>query len=308
MARMTRLAVAAVLGSALVSTSAIAAPKKKPAKEQITAAAPNVGDTLPVNGAPGWPTQLSWLYDVPSFQDSTGKVVIHWFCRPKVTACVDDLARIVNLKENQRVYVIAYIAATNPRDVKKLDPIRESEGVGRGTVAYGKQVVEMQRLWGFMQPTSVVVDVDGKISLVTTGTVPSELDLRDQRVQQLSAKIREYTATSEGPKLVKPNEKFQLAMKVELANWLRYSKKTPMTFKVTVPPDIKCDATTLTTAQMKIQDQSLVAAVNCTGPRGSYEARGTLNFGYEQPGGGGQGLGTDGASWRFEIKDTGLKP
>jgi hypothetical protein len=62
--------------------------------------------------------------------DAAGKVVVHWFCAPKVAACTDDLARITTLKENSnRVYVIAYINGTK-RDAQKLDPIRESEASG----------------------------------------------------------------------------------------------------------------------------------------------------------------------------------
>jgi hypothetical protein len=40
--------------------------------------------------------------------------------------------------------------------------------------------------------------------------------------------------------------------------------------------------------------------VTCSGPRGSYEARGELRFGYDAPGG--TGLGVESAEWKFEIK------
>src|SRR5687767_15859852 len=101
---MNRLVLSAV---ALVSMTAAAAAEEKQA---LGTSLPTVGETLAVNGAPGWPQKLDWLYDVPSFKDATGKVVIHWFCSPKVPACVDDLARVVTMKENSnRVYVVAYI-------------------------------------------------------------------------------------------------------------------------------------------------------------------------------------------------------
>src|SRR5262249_33653534 len=97
---------------------------------------PKVGDTLTQGGGVDWP-KLQWLYEAPSAKDAAGKIVIHWFCQPKVQACTDDLARIVNLRDTSRVYIVAYINAPNSKEAKKLDPIRESEGVGRGTVAFG---------------------------------------------------------------------------------------------------------------------------------------------------------------------------
>src|SRR4029079_16248243 len=90
---------------------------------------PVVGDSLPQNGLPGWPDDLLWLYDAPSFPDSAGKIVVHWFRAPKVATCTDDLARIITLKENNpRVYVIAYVNGSKAQ-AQKLDPIRDSEGV-----------------------------------------------------------------------------------------------------------------------------------------------------------------------------------
>src|SRR4051812_49350388 len=128
---------AAILGA--MATSAVAAPASK--QPAVVAVLPAVGDSLPLAGHVTWPVR-EWLYDVPSEKDAAGKIVIHWFCTQKVKMCVDDLARIVTLKENARVYVIAYISGLKG-DAKKLDPIRESEGVGRGTVAFGKGVQAM---------------------------------------------------------------------------------------------------------------------------------------------------------------------
>src|SRR5262245_30215673 len=239
------------------------------------AALPAVGDALGLAGT-GWP-KLDWLYDLPSPSDSAGKVVVHWFCAPKVQACIDDLARIVTLKENGRVYVVAYINGSKGQ-AKKLDPIRESEGVGRGTVAFGRGVAKLVKELGITAPASIVVDVDGKVLLVSAAGGPAELDARDAKVSAAVAAIKEYVSTPDGPKVVKSGDKFPLSITITLASWLTYSNKTPMELKVTVPPDIKCDATTLKSEQMKVADKVLSATVNCSGPRGIYEARGELRF------------------------------
>ncbi len=287
---------AVLLGA--MATTALAQPAKKPAPEP--AKLPAVGDSLTVNGAATWGKQ-DWLYDVPSLKDSAGKVVIHWFCAPKVKTCVDDLARIVTLKENGRAYIVAHINGSK-NDAKKLDPIRESEGVGQGSVGFGKGATLLMKQMGLTGPASIVVDLDGKVALVTTTAAPTELDARDKTVSDLIAAIKEYVVTpSEAPKGVKPNDKFTLSMSVKLASWLVYSSKTPRAFKVTVPPDFKCDAKELKGDQLKLENGVLTGAVTCTAPKGIYEARGELNFGYEDPSNA-AGLGTDGAKWKFEIK------
>ncbi len=149
-------------------------------------------------------------------------------------------------------------------------------------------------------PVSIVVDVEGKVAQVTTGSSPPELDARDAKVAMLTTAIKEYSMSSDGPKVVKPAEKFTLKITVKLATWLKYRAKTPREFKVMVPKDIKCDSTLLKGDQVKITDQTLVGAVTCSGPKGSYEARANLSFGYDAPGG--TGLGTESANWKFEIK------
>jgi hypothetical protein len=263
---------------------------------------PAVGTNLAPNGAVGWPT-FQWLYDVPAMTDAAGKVVIHWFCAPKVAACTDDLARITTLKENSnRVYVIAYINGTK-RDAQKLDPIRDSEGVGRGTLAFGRNVTTVFKQMGITGPVSIVVDVENKVSLVATGSSPAELDARDAKVNSLAAGIKEYTASVDGPKVVQANQRFNLAITIKLANWLVYSRKpgTTLEYKVSPPKDIKCDSTVLKGDQLKPVNQTLTASVSCSGPKGSYEVRGQINFGYDTPSGA-TGIGTDGANWKFEIK------
>jgi hypothetical protein len=300
---MNRLVISVIALGALVA-AAHAQPATRPSKAVKPpplppAALPAVGDTLGLTGTPSWP-KLDWLYDVPAPNDAAGKVVIHWFCAPRVAACADDLARIVTLKENGRVYVIAYVNGTNAQ-AKKLDPIRGSEGVGRGTVAFGRGVAKLMKELGIAAPASIIVDVEGKVQLVSTGGTPGDLDARDARVNATAAVIKEYVATPDGPKVVKPGDKFQLSMSIKLASWLSYSDKTPRELKVTMPSDVKCDATQLKGEQIKVADKLLTATITCSGPRGIYEARGELRFSYDAPGGG-TGIGAESTDWKFEIK------
>jgi hypothetical protein len=262
---------------------------------------PQVGQTLSVNGAPGW-ARVDFLYDAPSPNDSAGKVVIFWFCAPRIAACQDDLARLVTLKENGHVYIVAYINGSKA-DAKRLDPIRESEGVGSGTTAFGPGVTADLKKLGVAGPVSIVVDTDEKIQFVTTGSSPSELDARDAKVDALIVGTHEIRKTSEGPKAtLKPGEKFTLSLTVTLARWLKFSSKNQApSFKAMLPPDIKCDAKTLDEAHLKIADNSMTAIIQCSGPKGVYEATGDLKFGYESQAGG-LGLGEESQKWKFEIK------
>ena len=298
---MHRLVIAAVLSAAVVAHAQPARPgaPNKGAVKPPPAVLPAVGEPFGLEGGPGWP-KLDWLYDVPAPGDAAGKVVIHWFCAPKVQACPDDLARIVTLRENGKVYIVAYINGSKPQ-AQKLDPIRESEGVGRGTVAFGRGATKLMKDLAITGPASIVVDVDGKVQLITTSAAPGDLDARDAKVNAAVGAIKDYVATPSGPKLVKPGDKFQLSIAIQLASWLKYSDKTPMELAITVPPDIKCDATRLKGDQIKVADRQLTAAVTCSGPKGIYQARGELHFSYDSPGGG-TGLGTESAEWKFEIK------
>jgi len=303
---MKRLVIAAVvLGSMVVTARAQTAKSAKSAKAAKPPPAapvtfPALGEALGITGTASWP-KLDWLYDVPAPNDAAGKVVIHWFCGPKVAACTDDLTRMIALRNTGRVYVIAYINGSKAQ-AKKLDPIRESEGVGRGTVAFGRGATKLMKDLGITGPASIVVDVDGKVQLVSTASTPADLDARDAKANAAAAAIKEYVAMSDGPKLAKPGDKFQLSLAIKLAGWLKYSDKTPKAFQVTLPPDIKCDATTLKGDQIKVADKLLTAAVTCSGPKGIYEGRGELRFGYDAPGGG-TGIGTESTDWKFEIKN-----
>ena len=295
---MIRLLLAVTTLGALAGTAA--AQKKAPKAPPVTATLPAVGESVTISGASTW-GKRDWLYADPSQKDAAGKVVVHWFCSPKVKTCTDDLARIVTLKENDRVYIVAHIAGSKGQ-AKKLDPIRESEGVGRGTVAFGPKVTKMMKQMSLTGPASIVVDLDGKVVLVSTGATPAELDARDKKVGEIIATIKEYVATpSESPKGVKPGDKFTLSMSVKLSSWLAYSTKAPSEFKLTAPPDFKCDAKDLKGDQLKIDGQTMTASVSCTAPKGIYEARGDLRFSYQDPNNA-AGIGNEGAKWKFEVK------
>ncbi len=264
---------------------------------------PKIGDTLAVSGPDSWPT-LAWMYDEPSRTDSAGKVVVHWFCARNITGCTDDLARLIALKENTPgVYIIAYIRGSRYA-AKKLDPIRGSEGVGRGTVAFGAHASQLFRALSITQPVSIVVGVDNKVQLVTTGIEPTALDARDAKIHALVNAVKLYTATSDGPKKVKAGEKFQLSLTIRLADWLVYSKKsgTTLEFKARVPEELTCDHTSLSGAQLQPVNQTLTVRMTCSGPHGSYEAAGQIQFAYDAPTGA-TGIGADGAKWKFLITE-----
>ena len=288
---MRSLTTALVLGLASV---AMAQPAKAPAAEM-----PAVGDTLALY--PDFWGHQKWLYEAPNANDAAGKVVIHWFCTAKLQACTDDLARVINLRDNGHVYVVAYLDG-NPTQAKKLDPIRESEGIGRGTVATGSGVTKLMKLLNVKPgPTSIVVDVDGKVALVSVNGDATALDARDAKVNALTSAIKAFTTSHDGPAAtVKAGEKFSLSFKVQLASWLKYSASSPKEFNVTVPKDFKCDATSLRGDQLKIEKNILTATVTCTAPHGNYQAVGKIRFGYDSPAGG-SGLGDDGAKWDIKV-------
>jgi hypothetical protein len=260
---------------------------------------PGLGDTLPLTGTGEWPKQ-QWSYGAPSGNDAAGRVVVHWFCTPKLSGCHDDLARIVTLRESGGVYVVAYINGS-ARDAKKLDPIRESEGVGRGTLATGAGVAKLFKQLGIAKgPWSIVVDVDGKVKAITTSADLNELDARDKLVKSLVEAIKPYTTSHAGPRGGKVGDKLTFQFQVQLASWLTFSKQTPMEFALTAPKDLRCETTKLEADKLQISGRTLTAKITCTAARGSYQIRGDLRFGYESPNGT-TGLGTDGATWKFEI-------
>jgi len=299
---MVRLVFAAVLGVAAVAQAQPSSPADKPGKPAVPPPArlPAVHDTLGLDGVPGTP-KLDWLYDVPSPGDAAGKVVLHWFCAPRIAACTDDLARVIALRDAGRVYIVAYINGSKA-EAKKLDPIRENEGVGRGTVAFGRGATRLMKDLGITGPASILVGIDGEVVRVTTSGAPADLDARDAAVKEAVSWIHEYVTITDGPREVQPGEKFELAITIKLAAWLKYSTRTPMEFDLTAPSDLKCDATRLRGDQIKVDGQRISARVTCSGPRGHYEARGELRFGYDASSGGGTGVGAQGYTWKFEIK------
>ena len=281
---------------ALVTFAATAAAQPK------TATLPKTGDALPLTGAAEWP-KLQWLYEAPSQNDAAGKIVVHWFCSPTPKAvamsCAEDLAHIINLRDTGHVYIVGYLAGTQ-RDAKKLDPIRESEGIGKGTVAYGPGVVKLMKQLGVTEG-AIVVDVEGKVRAVTTSGDLNELDARDKVVNDLISGLHDFTTSHDNPATVKAGDKFPLTFKVQLSSWLTFSQKTPAQFDLTVPKDIKCASTTLRGEQLVIEGHMMTATATCSGPRGVYEAQGSIRFEYDSPSGA-HGTGADGATYKFEIK------
>ncbi len=294
MSRITSLAF--VLPLAFAATTAAADTSKGP-----VATLPKPGGSLGLTGEAEWP-KLQWMYDAPSASDAAGKVVIHWFCSAKAKPCADDLARIITLRDAGKIYIVAYIDGSQ-RDAKKLDPIRESEGIGRGTVAFGPGVKKLTKQLGLGPgPSSIVVDVDGKVALVAANSASEELDARDAKANALAGAVKDFTTSQEGPQTVRVGDKFQLTFKVQLSPWLSYSPSAPMQFDLSAPKDIKCDAMTLKGDQLKIEDHTMIATTSCTAPRGSYEARGQIRFSYSIPGSQNLGTGEDGATWKFQVK------
>ncbi len=189
---MTRLLLAAALAIGTLATTAAADPKPPPTAKSPpdVPQAPAVGANLALTST-SWP-KMDWLYDAPSAKDAAGKVVVHWFCAAKLTGCADDLARLIALRDAGRVYIIAYVNGTKA-DAKKLDPIRDSEGVGRGTVAYGKGVTQIMKTFGFVGPVSIVVGTDTRIAQVVTNGAADQLDARDKMVGTLVAGIKDFS-------------------------------------------------------------------------------------------------------------------
>lgn len=259
---------------------------------------------VPVPGnAWAWPTLKSWLAGTPVPADAAGKVVIHWFCKPKVEACKDDLARIYNMREaGTMVYVIAYINGTG-RDAKKLDPVRDE--VGAGAVAYGPPVKKLWKTLGFASvPVSIVVGTDGKVAMVTTTGDLDQLDARDAKIAELVKGITEFTTKQSGPTdPVKPGDKFDVGVEVTLASWLVWSPgMVPEVFLTTLPPDVTCDAKMKRGADVSIDGKLLRAKFTCSSTvKGAYELRAALRFGYDAPNKA-TGVGEDNVSWKFVVK------
>ncbi|MEZ4404010.1 MAG: hypothetical protein R3B06_28570 [Kofleriaceae bacterium] len=256
---------------------------------------------VPVPGnAWSWPTLKSWLGGGPVRDDAAGKVVVHWFCKAKVEACKDDLARIFNMREaGTGVYVIAYIAGSK-RDAGKLDPVRGE--VGAGAVAYGRPVMALVKQLGFAaMPVSIVVGTDNKVALVTTTADLDQLDARDAKVAELVKGITEFTTTPTGPATVKVGTKFQLTVDVMLSSWLTFNNMVPEVFLTTIPPDVTCDAKMRRGADLTVSGKTLRAVFTCQATvRGAYELRAAMRFGYDAPNKA-TGVGEDHVGWKFEI-------
>jgi hypothetical protein len=241
-----------------------------------------------------------WLGDPPSDTDAAGKVTMHWFCGPKVATCKDDLARVLTLREAGKIYVVAYVNGSK-RDATSLDPVRDA--VGGGAVAFGPKIGKLMGQYGLgTGPAAIVVDVDGKVSMISNGGEPEKLDARDKKVNDLVSAIKEFTVTTDGPKTsVKTGQRFELKVSIDLASWLSFNRKAITEFSLTVSPDFKCDSLALKGDKVQIDGRKLTAAIGCiVNGKGSYEARGNYRFGYDNPNGT-TGLGTDSVGWKFDV-------
>jgi hypothetical protein len=257
---------------------------------------PVVGNTW------SWPTLKTWLDSAPSSADTAGKIVVHWFCRAKVEACKDDLARIYNMREQgTSVYVIAYIAGSK-RDAIKLDPVRGE--IGAGAVAFGKPVMTLVKQLGFAaMPVSIVVDTNGQVALVTTTADLDQLDARDAKVAALVKDVHEFGTTQTAPTgPVKVNAKFELGVQIDLAAWLAFNNMVPEVFLTNLPPDVTCDAKMKRGKDLAIAGRQLKATFACSAAvKGAYEMRASLRFGYDAPNKA-TGVGEDNVSWKFVVQ------
>lgn len=248
-----------------------------------------------------WPSAKDWLEGAPNGNDAAGKVVVHWFCKPRVEDCTTDLARIFHMREQGSIYVIAYINGSK-RDAQKLDPVRGE--VGAGAVAYGKSVAALFKKMsiGTALPMSIVLDVDGKVALVTFNGDPDQLDARDAKVASLVGAIKTFAVQGTGPSApVKKGERFELAVTAELASWLAFDSSVKPEIKLRLPPDVTCEATALKGDAIKVTGRKLSAAVGCRGAvKGSYEATGSLRFSYRAPNKA-IGVGEDAIRWKFTV-------
>jgi hypothetical protein len=283
------------VATAVTVSPAQAQPRAKAAK-QLPAPPMALGVGQPWNAGP----LPQWLGDPPVANDAAGKVTMHWFCGPRVATCKDDLARVLNLREVGKIYVIAYINGSK-RDAMKLDPVRDA--VGAGAVAFGPKVTKLMAQYGMgTGPSAVLVDVDGNVALITNGGEPEKLDARDKKVNDLVAAIKEFTVVTSGPKSsVKTGERFDLKVTIDLAPWLTFNRKAINELTLTVSPDFKCDTLALKGDKVQIDGRKLTATIGCAvNGKGSYEARGNFRFGYDNPNGT-TGLGTDSVGWKFDV-------
>lgn len=257
---------------------------------------PKVGDPL------AWPTLKTWLEDPPVANDAAGKVVVHWFCSPRVPLCRDDLARLVTLREAGKIYVIAYING-GKRDATKLDPVRSE--IAAGAVSFGPAVGKLMKALAFGKgPAAIITDTDGKVAHVQLSGDPDALDQRDAKVNELVAAIKELTIVADGPpEVVKSGERFEFKISITLAHWLSFNAKAPTEVALALPTELACNASKLTGDQIKIDGKTLTASVTCESKqRGSYEVRAEYRFGYLNANGS-QALGSDGVRWKFQVKD-----
>jgi hypothetical protein len=253
---------------------------------------PRVGDTL------SWPNAAKWVSEGPVGTDAAGRVVILWFCSVKVPECADDLARVVELKDAGKVYVIAYIAdAKSKKAAMKLDPLRDD--VGAGALAFGKDVDRLAATLGLPTGGSIVLDTDGKVALVAPSTEPDFLDKRDAKVKALVDAIKEYTVSTTGGGKVTVGERFNLEVNVVLSAWNTFNAKAPLEIELGALPNVTCTSNKLTTTGVRMDARTMTGTFSCIAAKaGSYEAAAQLRFGYTNPRSA-TGVGADSTRWKF---------
>ena len=239
--------------------------------------------------------------DTPERPDPSadGSVVIHWFCTPKLSACVDDLARIVRFREAGDVYVVWHLNAPL-REAKEMIP--PAAGVATGRIDAGPDVQQLfKRLRIANGPASVVVDLDGTIKAVTSSADVKELDSRDAIIRNLVANAKPYTITKLGPTSGKAGAKLAFTVQVQLGRWTRGFNVAGITFfKFQPARGMTCDEMELNRDQLKFADKTLTATVTCTAPKGSYEASGKIHFEY-RPWDATGAFADDRVDWTFGV-------
>ena len=262
---------------------------------------PKAGDTLPLDRRRRLAEADSGRTTRRRTNDAAGKVVIHWFCTPKVAACTDDLARIVTLRERRRLHRRVHQRLAARREEARSDPRERRRR--RGTVATGPGVKKLFKQLGIAKgPASIVVDVDGKVKLVTTSGDINELDARDTMVKALVDAIKPFTTRERRPEDGEAEREVRRSRsRSQLANWLTFSKKTPMEFTFTVAEGRQVRRDDAQGRPAQDRRQTLTATVTCTAPQGQLPGARRDSLRLRQPERT-TGLGNDGATWKFEVK------
>ena len=260
---------------------------------------PAAGDTLPLS--PDYWGKQKWLYDAPSENDAAGKVVIHWFCPPKVQACTDDLARIITLRDNGKVYIVAYIDGNaSLREEARSDPRERGRRQGHGRVRPGRHQADEEarreaRPDVDRRPTSTARSSWSR----PTATPPRSTRATRRSTRSIGA-IKEFTTSHEGPATVKAGDKFTLAFKVQLAQLaevLAEARRRSSTSR----SRRTSSATRRRSRATSSRSRADADRARSTAPRPTASTRRAARSGSATTSpGGSRASATDGANWKFE--------